>query len=122
MTDLGSYDGAAGVAVQHDGKIVAVGDSNSNALPRPAVRDAMPALEPIKFRLSRDVIDMDGEGLSGVGAQDRGEVLAESARMIPDVVGELCRRLPLSRATIVRTLRECKRLDDVTVNPAVFMD
>lgn len=37
--------------------------------------DEMPALEPIKFRLSRDVIDMETEGLSGVGAQDRGEVL-----------------------------------------------
>jgi type III restriction enzyme len=84
--------------------------------------DAMQALEPIKFRLSRDVVDMDGDGLSGVGAQDRGEVRAESARKIPDVVGELCRRLPLSRATIVRILRECKRLDDVKVNSAVFID
>src|SRR3954466_11800445 len=82
----------------------------------------MPVLDPIKFRLSRDVVDIDADGLSGVGAQDRGEVLAESARKIPDVVGELCRRLPLSRATIVRILRGCERLDDVKVNPAVFID
>ena len=54
--------------------------------------------------------------------QDRGEVVAESARKIPDVVGELCRRLPLSRATIVRILKECDHLDQVKVNPAVFID
>jgi type III restriction enzyme len=83
---------------------------------------AMPPLEPIKFRLSRDLIDMEAEGLSGVGAQDRGEVVAESARKIPDVVVDLCRRLPLSRATIVRILRGCDRLNDVKVNPAVFID
>jgi type III restriction enzyme len=84
--------------------------------------DAMPALEPIKFRLSRDVVEIEASGLSGVGAQDRGEIVAESARKIPDVVGDLCRRLPLSRATIVRILQECNRLDDVKVNPAVFID
>jgi type III restriction enzyme len=84
--------------------------------------DAMPTLEPVKFRLSRDVVDMGATGLGGAGAQDRGEVVAESARKIPDVVGELCRRLPLSRATIVRILKECSRLADVKVNAAVFLD
>lgn len=47
---------------------------------------------------------------------------AESARKVSDVVGNLCRRLPLSRATIVRILKECHRLADVKVNPAVFID
>jgi type III restriction enzyme len=84
--------------------------------------DAMPTLEPVKFRLSKDVVEMGGTGLAGEGAQDRGEVVAESARKIPDVVGELCRRLPLSRATIVRILKECDRLEDVKVNAAVFLD
>ncbi len=65
---------------------------------------------------------MESVGLSGVGSEDRGEVVAESARKIPNVVGDLCRRLPLSRATIVRILRECNRLDDVKLNPAVFID
>jgi type III restriction enzyme len=84
--------------------------------------DAMPPLEPIKFRLSKDVVDMNTSGLSGVGAQGRGEVVAESARKIPDVVRDLSRRLPLSRTTIVRILRECNRLDDLKLNPAVFID
>jgi type III restriction enzyme len=84
--------------------------------------DEMPALEPVKFRLSKDTVEMGEVGLSGAGGQDRGEVLAASARNIPDVVGELCRRLPLSRATIVRILKSCSRLEDVKINPAVFID
>ena len=48
--------------------------------------------------------------------------MAESARKIPDVVGDLSRRLPLSRATIVHILKSCDRLEDLTVNPAVFID
>lgn len=82
----------------------------------------MPALEPVKFRLSKNVVDIDAEGVSGAATEDRGEVVAQSARRIPDVVGDLCRRLPLSRATIVRILKDCERLEDVTVNPAVFVD
>jgi type III restriction enzyme len=84
--------------------------------------DAMPALEPVKFRLSKDVVEIGSTGLAGAGGQHRGEVVAVSARKIPDVVSELCRRLPLSRATIVRILKECDRLEDVKVNPAVFVD
>ena len=53
---------------------------------------------------------------------DKGDVIVEGARKIPDVVAELCRRVPLSRATIVQILKQCDRLDDVKVNPSVFID
>ena len=46
----------------------------------------------------------------------------EGARKLPDVVGELSRRVPLSRATIVRILTEIDNLDQVKVNPSVFID
>ena len=46
---------------------------------------------------------------TGVGggehARPRRRSSVEGARKIPDVVGELCRRVPLSRATIVRILK-----------------
>jgi len=82
----------------------------------------MPSIEAVKFRLAKEVVEVGAEGLSGSGTQMRGEVVAESARRIPDVVGDLCRRLPISRATIVRILKRCDRLDDVKTNPAVFID
>lgn len=82
----------------------------------------MPAIGKVKFRLTEGVVRIGADGLSNTHTSDRGEVDAEGARRIPDVVGELCRRLPISRATIVRILRECGRLDEVNVNPAVFLD
>lgn len=84
--------------------------------------NAMPTIEPVKFRKSKAILEIDRKGLSGSSAQDRGIELAASQRKIPDVVAELSRRLPLSRGTIVRTLKGCSRLNDVTVNPAVFID
>ena len=84
--------------------------------------NGMLAIEPVKFRLSKDVVAVGASGLTGSGTQVRGELVAESARRIPDVVGELCRRLPISRATIVRILKGSARLEDVKANPAVFID
>jgi len=84
--------------------------------------NAMETIEPVQFRISRHLVEIDGYGVSGDDAMDKGDVIVEGARKIPDVVGELCRRVPLSRATIARILKNCDRLDQVTVNPSVFID
>ena len=82
----------------------------------------MEAIEPPKFRKAKQVVAMDAQGLRGIDGSDLGEIEANSARRMPDVVGDLSRRLPLSRATIVRILTNCSRLKDVRINPAVFID
>lgn len=82
----------------------------------------MPVIEKAKFRLSEDVVTIDAAGVGGGGGTDRGTVESEVVIKVPDVVRELCRRLPLSRATIVRILQGCHRLNDVKSNPAVFID
>lgn len=82
----------------------------------------MPSIEPVKFVISKAEIDMDSRGLSGIAQSGIRTQVANSHRQIPDVVGELCRRLPLSRATVVRILKNCNRLDQLPVNPSVFMD
>ncbi len=82
----------------------------------------MPKVEKAKFHLSKDVVTVGAAGLGGGGGIDLGTIESEAAIQIPDVVRELCRRLPLSRATIVRILKACDRLDDVKANPAVFID
>jgi len=97
---------------------------DTDALIADAVRRiaAMPAIEPVKFVISRAEIDMDTTGLSpGTQSGVRTEV-ANSHRQLPDLVGELCRRLPLSRATIVRILKSCGRLTELTINPSVVID
>ena len=84
--------------------------------------NAMPKLEPIKFRISTTEVDMNDGGVVAGAGRDRGTVEVDGARRLPDVVGELSRRLPLSRATIVRILKEIDNLDQVRVNPSVFID
>lgn len=82
----------------------------------------LPDLEPVKFRMSRSEVRMGASGLSSAGSQDRGVEEVAGARKLPDVVGELCRRLPLSRLTIVTILKGCSKLDQVHRNPSVFID
>lgn len=82
----------------------------------------MEKLEPIKFRISKTEVDIKADGVGAGDHRDRGTVEVEGARKLPDVVGELSGRLPLSRATIVRILNEIDNLDQVKVNPSVFID
>lgn len=84
--------------------------------------NAMPAIEPIKFRVRRVAADLKSDGLVAADTQDRGAVEVEGRRTIPDVVGELTRRVPLTRATIVRILSEMDGLEQVKLNPSVFID
>ena len=84
--------------------------------------NAMEPLESVKFRVAKVAIDMKAEGVVAGDSRDRGTVEVEGAQRLPDVVGELTRRVALSRATIVRILRTIDNLDQVKVNPAVFVD
>lgn len=82
----------------------------------------MPKIEPVRFRVSKTKVSIDKSGIDAVSATAEAAEVLEGARRIPDVVGEITRRVGLSRATIVRILRECDRLAEVHVNPAVFID
>jgi len=84
--------------------------------------NAMGELEPIKFRISKTEVDIKTDGVAAGDSRDRGTIEVEGARKLPDVVGELSRRVPLSRATVVRILKEIDVLDQVKVNPSVFID
>ena len=84
--------------------------------------NGMDSIAPVKFRVARHLVDIGAYGVSGEESVDKGDVIVESARKIPDVVAELCRRVPLSRATIVQILKKCDRLADVKINPSVFID
>ncbi len=84
--------------------------------------NAIEKLEPIKYRISKIGLEIRRDGVGAGDSRDRGTVEVEGARKLPDVVGELSRRVPLSRATIVRILTEIDNLDQVKVNPSVFID
>lgn len=84
--------------------------------------NAMDVIEPVKFRVSKHLVEIGAYGVGGELSVDKGDVVVEGARKIPDFVAELCRRVPLSRATIVSILKQCNRLEDVKLNPSVFID
>lgn len=84
--------------------------------------NAMSKVDPVKFRVSKSGVAISRTGLDGVRTTEESTEELEGARRIPDVVGEITRRVPLSRATIVRILSTCDRLGDVMVNPSVFID
>jgi type III restriction enzyme len=84
--------------------------------------NAMEPLESVKFRVAKVAVDMNASGVVAGDSRDRGTVEVEGAQRLPDVVGELTRRVALSRATIVRILKTIDNLDQVKVNPAVFVD
>lgn len=99
-------------------------DFDTAAVIQEAVKrvNSMESIDPVKFRVARHLVDIGAYGVYGEKTADRGDVIVEGARAIPDFVAELCRRVPLSRATIVKILRQCDRLEDVKVNPSVFID
>ena len=99
-------------------------DFDTNQVIAEAVRriNEMEPLEPIKFRVARTELNLNIYGAEAGNTQQRGDVVVDGARQLPDVVGELTRRVPLTRATIVRILGEIDKLPQVSVNPAVFID
>jgi type III restriction enzyme len=84
--------------------------------------NSMEKLEPIKFRIAKTQMAIGAEGVRGKARSVRESVEVEGVRRLPDIVGELSRRVPLSRSTIVRILSEIDNLNEAKVNPAVFID
>lgn len=99
-------------------------DFKSDNVVAEAVRriDALEPLEPIKFRVAQTEVDITAAGVGAGLGRNRRAVLVDVDRRAPDVVGELSRRAPLSRATIVRILKSIRNLDQAKVNPSVFID
>lgn len=97
---------------------------DSNAVVARAIQriDSMDRIEKAKFHLSKEVVTIDGSGVGGGSGLDLGTVESDAVIKVPDIVRELCRRLPLSRATIVRILKGCDRIVEARANPAVFVD
>ena len=84
--------------------------------------DALPPPKEIRFQFTGSEVAIGADGVVATDRRDRGTIAVEGDRRLPDVVGELSRRVPLSRATIVRILEGIGNLDQVKVNPSVFID
>ena len=83
---------------------------------------SMDSIDPIKFTIREGDLGMDVDGVGAQLTSDLGSEIAEGIRRVPDVLSELSRRLPISRATLAEILENCGRFDEVKVNPSAFLD
>lgn len=97
---------------------------DTQAVVADAVRriDDMRTIEQIKFRVSKYDVKLNSKGVAQGAGKEQGTVEVQGVRELPDVVGELARRVPLTRATIVRILSEIDDLNQAKLNPAAFID
>lgn len=61
---------------------------------------------------------------SGIASQYKGDRIStgQSDYVIPDMLGYIQRHTELTRSTIMRIITESGRIDDLAVNPQLFMD
>ncbi|MEL7145332.1 MAG: DEAD/DEAH box helicase, partial [Bacteroidota bacterium] len=86
---------------------------------------AVKALPPIKTPLIRSTkkrVTMDDKGVSGDVLTEKAISVDATRFNIPDVLGYIQNRTELTRSTIYEIIENSKRLNDILVNPQLFLD
>ncbi len=83
---------------------------------------AMPPLARAQLRFIKASLDIDKAGVRGSNETATPYQRVSEAVTLPDVLGELQNRTGLTRRSLARILTESGRLDDLRVNPALFID
>lgn len=78
------------------------------------------AMEPPKVRVRTVELSHSAAGLSTDKVVDQHDYETASPMLLPDVLADLQNETDLTRATLVRILRDSGRLADFTVNPQTF--
>lgn len=82
---------------------------------------AMPTIEPIKVQVTEAAIGLEHKGVTSTMLRDA-KVTVAFTGAVPDIIAYLQNEVEVTRATIVRILRESGRLPEFLVNPQKFMD
>ena len=82
---------------------------------------AMENIKPVRIQVSEADLGLKKAGISTSVIRETGETVTFLGA-VPDVIAYLQGETELTRATIVRVLKESKRLPDFLVNPQKFMD
>ena len=85
-----------------------------------AIRD-LPKIEKPSVHSIKNEVVITG---SGIAAHYKGDRIStsQSDYVIPDLLGYIQRHTELTRSTIMRIITESGRIDDLAVNPQLFMD
>lgn len=96
---------------------------STETLVQNAVREIkkMDRIEAVRLSYRETGVEVDRRGLTGTVLREGGR--SEAYRgTLPDVIAYLQGETELTRGTLVRILKESKRLDEFTLNPQKFMD
>lgn len=85
-----------------------------------AIKD-LPKIEKPSVRSIKNEVIITGSGVATQYKSDR-ITAGQSDYVIPDMLGYIQRHTELTRSTIMRIITESGRIDDLAVNPQLFMD
>jgi type III restriction enzyme len=81
----------------------------------------MPKIEPVKVHVSEAALALEKSGVTSMMLRDAKATVAFTGAL-PDITAYLQNEVDVTRATLVRILRESGRLAEFLVNPQKFMD
>ncbi len=90
------------------------------------IRKAAAAVSAVKISVARLVtrkakLNIDGSGIEGVVVRETMHDLNEQCT-VPDVLGYIQNKTKLTRDTILRIILAADKIDDILINPQLFMD
>lgn len=86
-----------------------------------AIKD-IPPINPPSIRSTRVNILMTNEGIETSYVGDRIEHYGNQAWTIPDVLGYIQNKTELTRYTLAQIIEQSGRINDILINPQLFMD
>lgn len=84
-----------------------------------AIKDAEP-IEAPKVRVRVVELEHSAAGIASDKRVDQHDYVTAAPTVLPDILADLQNETDLTRATLVRILRQSTRLSDFTVNPQAF--
>jgi type III restriction enzyme len=82
----------------------------------------MPRIEAPKIRITAGQVDVKKGGVTSTAVNVAEEKVDYRTRPVPDILAYLQEQTELTRATLVRILKESGRLDEFFLDPQKFMD
>jgi type III restriction enzyme len=82
----------------------------------------MPRIHAPKIKISTGQVDVKKGGVASTGLSISTDTVPYSTRPIPDILAYLQEQTELTRATLVRILKESARLEEFFLDPQRFMD
>lgn len=83
---------------------------------------SMPEVKPVQIEITKRDLSITESGVDGGRVTSNKTYIITNQQSLPDILSFLQRETELTRATLVRILKESGRIKDFSVNPSLFMN